>query len=88
MPFGYSQDFVTKVNAEYKQCPDNPVFQLGKLCVDHHIMLSEVADELALSKQGVYKWFSQGTKPKEDTMKNIKALVAKLKKKHAKKTKV
>lgn len=86
MAFGYSIEFVNRVNALLAADPDNPVFQLGKLCIDNNIMLAAVAGDLGMSKQGVYKWFSQEAAPRPDTLAKIDALVKKLQKQQAKKT--
>lgn len=86
MAFGYSIEFVNRVNALLAAYPDSLVFQLGKLCIDNNIMLASVAHDLGMSKQGVYKWFSQEVVPRPDTLDKIDALVKKLQKQQAKKT--
>jgi len=86
MAFGYSSEFVNRVNALLAREPDNAVFQLGKLCIDNNIMLAHVASDLGMSKQGVYKWFSQGVAPRPDTLEKIEQLTIKLQKKQAKRT--
>lgn len=83
MPFGYSNRFVTEVNARYAQAPHDAVVELCYLCVQNDIMLSEAAERLDVSKQTIYNWFAGEYKPKPDALKRIETLNKKLKKQAA-----
>jgi DNA-binding XRE family transcriptional regulator len=80
MPFGYSHNFALQIEAKYKSDKNNPVFQMGHLAVEKEVMLSEIASELGVSKQAIYKWFEGAYAPKEDVMKKIIKLNKKLEK--------
>jgi DNA-binding XRE family transcriptional regulator len=79
MPVGYSIAFAEHVKALRKAHPDNPLYELGMLCIAHDISIVELADRLGVSKQAVYDWFDGNYEPKPETVERIHTQIKKLK---------
>ena len=72
---GYSPAIVAAVkNASL----DSVGVELGKLCVDKNIPVTDVASFFGVSRQAVYLWFKGLTKPASKHQEKMAKLVTKL----------
>jgi hypothetical protein len=60
MSYGYSQSLV---EANKKASAKSLGVALGRLCIKHGVAVSEVAQELGVSRATVYNWFWGVTSP-------------------------
>jgi hypothetical protein len=60
MSYGYSQSLV---DANKKANIKSLGVALGRLCIKHEVPVSEVAEELGVSRMTVYNWFWGITSP-------------------------
>jgi DNA-binding transcriptional regulator YiaG len=72
---GYSQHIV---EANQLADPSKVGVMLGKLCIAKKIPATLVAEELEISKQSVYDWFSGRANPTKDKESLIVQLIQKL----------
>ncbi len=72
---GYSQHIV---EANLQADPSNIGVLLGRTCIANKIPASLIAEELEISKQSVYDWFSGKAKPTKDKESLIVQLIQKL----------
>jgi len=82
MSYGYSQrtvDAIQRANA------DSLGVALGKLCIRHDIPVSEVANDIGVSRMTVYKWFDGSANPSPFYAPKIEAWMQRVKKRLTKK---
>ena len=72
---GYSQ---LVVEANEKADPQHMGVMLGRACIAHKIPASVVAEELDISRQTVYHWFSGSVKPAKEKEPAIHYLIQRL----------
>lgn len=75
MAYGYSNTMATNIREKHDSNPDDPLYALGAICVDHEIVPSVIAEKLGVSKQTVYDWLAGKYSPKADKLADIKALL-------------
>lgn len=75
MSYGYSLRLV-RLNREAD--PSNLGVQLGRLCIEHDIPVSEVARRFGVSRVTVYNWFCGATSPRNPVTPLIETYVADL----------
>jgi predicted transcriptional regulator len=74
MSYGYSTRLV-KAN----QTADKRLLgvRLGKMCIREEISVSSIAEELGVSRQTIYNWFSGTSSPTGDTAEKVEAFIKK-----------
>lgn len=82
MSYGYSQRVV---NAVLEADTDSLGVALGKLCIQHDIPVSVVANDIGVSRMTVYKWFDGSTIPSPFYAPKIEAWTQRVKKRLTKK---
>jgi predicted DNA-binding protein YlxM (UPF0122 family) len=60
MTIGYSQSLI---DANKKADIKSPGVALGRVCIANDISVTEVADELGVSRMTIYNWFDGSTVP-------------------------
>ena len=72
---GYSQ---LVVEANQQADPHHVGVMLGRVCIAHKISASVIAEELDISRQTVYDWFSGRVKPAKEKESTIMQLIQRL----------
>lgn len=72
---GYSQSIV---EANQQADPSNVGVMLGRFCITHKIPISVIAEELEVSRQILYDWFSGKAKPAKERESSIVYLIQRL----------
>lgn len=75
MPVGYSVLTLKKNAAADAR---HPGVQLGKLCIEADVSVTEVAERLQVSRQTVYNWFLGVKEPHENIVGKISAYMNEL----------
>tara|TARA_R110000822_G_scaffold231519_1_gene363423 strand:+ start:600 stop:830 length:231 start_codon:yes stop_codon:yes gene_type:complete len=76
MSYGYSTHIV-KLN---KQASARlPGVKLGRLCIANDIPVSEMAEDLGVTRQTLYNWFIGATNPANSCAGAVQAAIARLK---------
>jgi len=78
MEIGYSKRIADRIK---EQDATLPWVQLGVICIDRDIPVSHVAEFFGVTRQTVYHWFLNKTKPQERYLEKIKEAIEKLRKK-------
>jgi len=52
--------------------------KLGRLCIKHDVPVTYVADNLGVSRQTVYNWFTGATNPHDEATSSVQKLVKQL----------
>ena len=78
MEIGYSKRIEDRIK---EQDASLPWVQLGLICIERDIPVSHVAEFFGVTRQTVYHWFLNKTKPQERYLEKIKEANEKLRKK-------
>ena len=78
MEIGYTKRLVDRIK---DQDTSLPWVQLGLICSQREIPVSHVAEFFGVTRQTVYHWFLNKTKPQERYLEKIKEANEKLRKK-------
>jgi predicted DNA-binding protein YlxM (UPF0122 family) len=75
MAKGYASSFIKEVNASDKS---KIGVQLGQICIDKDIPVSDVSDFFNVSRMTIYSWFRGTTNVSEPYLEKAQKLVKKL----------
>lgn len=84
MAYGYSIRFAELVKKRHRANPDDPLYLMGKLCIENDVMMADVAESLSVSKQALYKWFAGDYAPKPEQLAKINSFNKRLRKQYEK----
>lgn len=75
MSYGYSQRLIERNrDADIEHIG----VQLGRVCIQHGVPVTDVATAFGVSRQTIYNWFSGEVSPADGLQGDIRAFVAKL----------
>ncbi len=78
MDIGYTKRLVDRIK---EQDTSLPWVQLGLICAEREIPVSHVSEFFGVTRQTVYNWFLNETKPQERYLNKIREAIEKLRKK-------
>lgn len=74
-----SQGYSLKLRDLNRRAPSKMLgVRLGRVCIQHDIPASRVADEMGVSRQTVYNWFRGASQPNDSLVVRIERFISAL----------